>query len=161
MAFEYWLVEDEIIAALIAALPDGYVVIALPEKQKDYQQVNAKAMLVVAYSDSDFDTSESTDVVRQNETVNFIINIRSKNLRGDFGIHEAVRFLKIILQGLKSDYLSGRVELKKVEFDNRDEENNWFSYNMKLSATKPQVQTVIDGEVPTLTEVIINNQFST
>lgn len=157
--FDYNLLEDEVVSRLVAALPTGYQVITLPEKQKDFVQVVDKCLLVVAYSGSDFDSSDSTDNVKQKETVSLLVNVKSAKLRGSFGIHEALRFLKITLQGFKSQYFSSRFELKSIDFDDRDEKNNWFSYNITFNATKPQVQVTTDEDLPLLQQVTFNDQY--
>lgn len=157
MPFQYTDIEDEIVERLLANLPQGYKAVPLPEKENQYNRATDKCNITVAYSDSQFDPPSSMNVIRQTEVVTVLLNIRSANLRGNFSINEALQLIKIILLGFKPLNLSN-LWLQKIEFDERDPANNFFSYNVTFSAKKLQVQA-IEGEVfgPLLKQVTLRD----
>lgn len=142
MAFEYADIEDEVVTRLQTALIDtGYTVMPLPDKAADYKRlVNTNsALFIVAYSDSQFDAPQAVDLIKQNETVSLLINIRATKRKGNFSINEGLRIVKLLLQGYKPQNC-GQLYLKSIEFEERNDEQNYFSYNVTFTGKKIQMQ---------------------
>jgi hypothetical protein len=160
MAFEYSQVEDDVVARLLTpnALPAAYRVIPMPEKESEFDNGLKSVLIIVAYSDSLFDTPTATDIVKQNETVTVLCNIKSPRLRGENSINQALQLLKILLVGYRPSNLS-KLWLQKIEFDERNVENNYFSYNMTFAGKKLNVEVTADELLPLLQAVTFREQY--
>lgn len=158
MPFEYTEIEDEIVALLQSKLAEGFVIIALPEKEKDFQRTSTNCLITVAFSDSQFNPPVSMDLIKQTETVTVLLNIRSAKLRGDFSINQALQLVKIALVGFKPSNLS-KLWLQKIEFDERDINQNYFSYNIMFAGTKLNFEIVKEVQGPLLKTVTFNDHI--
>lgn len=161
MAFSFEQAENEIVTQLQTKLGNVVEVIALPENDADYKRSLTKPKITVAYSESSFDPSTSTAQVSQKEKPSFLCNIRYQKLRGAGGLYETIQKVKEALVGFKPSN-GDRLQLNKVEFDDRDEYQN-FSYNITFTTQKMNVQVLQDEETSTnlLKTVILNDQFPT
>lgn len=156
MAFRYTDIEDEIVTRLTTLLPAGYVAIPMPEKESQFNIGKDKVLILVAYADSNFGNTEAIDIVNQSETVTVLCNIKSSRLRGSFSINEALEILKVILVGFKPSNLS-KLTASKIEFDERNPADNYFSYNFSLSGKKRNVE-IVDAEIlPLLKQLNFNS----
>jgi hypothetical protein len=155
MAYQYTDTEDEVVARLVAVLPTGYVVAAMPEKQSQFPLGGEKVMVIVAFSESSFEGTDSMDLIVQKENISILVNIRSAKLRGAFSINQALQLIKVILVGFKPSNLS-KLSLQKIEFDDRNNEENYFSYNINFKANKMNIEVPEEEILPTLTKLTIN-----
>lgn len=163
MSFEYTQIEDDVVTRLGALLveptaPAGYIVKPMPETEKGFELSLSKCLILVAYSDSSFQTPSSVDMVTQNEVVAVLVNIKSPKLRGDFSIHQALRLCKMILIGYKPTNC-GKMYLEKIEMDERDEQRNFFSYNMVFKTKKLQVEVEEETELPRLVRLTFEETY--
>ena len=156
MAFLYTDIEDEIVARLTTLLPVGYVAIPMPEKESQFNVGKDKVLILVAYADSSFGNTESIDIINQSETVTVLCNIKSPRLRGPFSINEALLLLKIALIGFQPANLS-KLSAGKIEFDERNSQDNYFSYNFTLTGKKRNVEIVAAEILPLLNQLNFNN----
>lgn len=152
MAFQYSDIEDAVAVRLIEKLPIGYEVIALPQKENEHTIPDNGALIIVAYADSQFDPPDSVDVITQQENVTVLCNIKAMNLRGAISINSALQLVKMVLTGYKPPHLS-KLQLQKIEFDERNPENNYFSYNVFFTGKKKHVE-VPDAEIETLLQEV-------
>lgn len=159
MAFKYTDIEDQIVTRLNSLLPVGYVAIPMPEKENQFNVGKDKVLVVVAYADSTFGNTESVDVVTQSETVTILCNIKSSRLRGAFSISEALEKLKIALVGFKPSNLS-KLTASKIEFDERNAADNYFSYNFLLSGKKRNIEVPDALILPLLNQVTLTGSVS-
>lgn len=149
--FQYDLLEDAVVERLDASMTSIANVSALPESDKGIQDVVKaaivadKAMILVAYSGSDFSPSSTTNYVQQDEMISILINIRFNKLRGLNGIYSQIRKIKSSLLGFKFSF-GDRLQLKTVELDDRNEDIAIFSYNVMFTMKKPIIQIDTDGE---------------
>lgn len=142
MPFEYSDIEDEVVTRLQTVLTgSNYTVMPLPDKAADYKRlVNTNsALFIVAFSDSQFDGPEAIDIIRQKETVTLLVNIRASKRKGDYSINQGLQIIKLLLLGYQPANC-GKMFLKSIEFEERNDEQNYFSYNVTFSAKKLQVQ---------------------
>lgn len=160
MPFSYDQLEDAVVAYL-APLMTNQVIAAYPDGESEWKEVNDKPVVYVAYTESSFEASASTDVVKQKETPLIVCNVRAEKRRGTNGVNEVIGLLKTHLQGLK---ISGtgcdRLQLESIKMVERDDDRKIWSYNVAFSTTKNQSQLVeTDFEVSgaNLQEVIFND----
>lgn len=169
MAFEYDQLEDEIVARLTPALDGAAKVAPLPESDKaikgavDDAVGDNKTLVLVCYTGSDFGPAMTVGVMKQEEGVNLLLNLQSNKTRGDAGIYKTIRLIKKSLMGYKSQH-GGRLKLKTIDFDDRDEKMAMFSYNVVFTVTVDQVQEKPDGDEditgkPTLTSTTFNDKY--
>jgi len=113
----------------------------LPDKPADYRRLvnNQSSLFTVAFSDSQFEASQSVDIINQPETVTLLVNIRAANRKGDYSINQGIRIVKAVLLGY-APANCGKLILKSIEFEERNDEQNYFSYNVTFSTKKLQVQ---------------------
>lgn len=157
MPFEYCDIEDEAVTRLQTGLTgSGYTVMALPDKAADYKRLvnRDSALFTVAYSDSQFDAPNATDIIKQNENVTLLINCKASKRKGDYSINQGLRIIKALMLGYQPANC-GKLYLKSIEFDERNDEQNYFSYNVTFTAKKLQVQSdnLPDFTGPLLTQV--------
>lgn len=162
MDFQYYDLENEIVdylQPLFTALAD---VVKLPENQFEFKRSTEKALIVVAFAGSDFDPPAVNDATFQLENISVLCNVTSSTLRNETGIHNIILLLKKKLQGFRSQYLTGRLFLKSIQYDDRNENTAIFSYNVEFSGKKPQVQeigTEDDAPVYPLNTLNINDNY--
>lgn len=88
-----------------AGLPDKYRIYILPDNDEQFQdmmpQENEVAIGVV-YRGSHFEVSDSTDYVVQDELITFEINIMCRTRIGQYGIYQAIEYVRSKLLGFKS-----------------------------------------------------------
>ncbi|MBC7535200.1 MAG: hypothetical protein H7258_05860, partial [Ferruginibacter sp.] len=75
MAFIYTDIEDDIVARLTSLLPAGYNVIAMPEKENQYNIGKDKVLILIAFADSSFADTTAMDIITQMESVSVMCNI--------------------------------------------------------------------------------------
>jgi len=155
MAFLYTDIEDEIVARLTSFLPTGYLAITMPEKESGFNIGKDKVLILVAYADSNFSENSAVDIINQQETVTVLCNIKSPRLRGTFSINSALQLLKVLLIGFKPNHLS-KLAAAKIEFDERNANDNFFSYNFTLTGKKRNVEVVEDEVLPLLKKLSFN-----
>lgn len=149
--FQYDHLEDEVVTRLTAAINTVAAVAALPESEEAIKQaVDAaidedKTMVLVAYTGSEFGPSRSTNVMNQEEGINLLLNLQSNRLRAENGIYNVIRLIKDSLLGYQIES-GGRLKLKSIDFDDRDEKSAMFSYNVVFTVTKLQAQKHKDGD---------------
>ena len=158
MAFEYEQVENDIIARLTAKMPVGYAVMQMPESEEGFNNGLEDTLILVCYSDSVFDPPSSTDIIQQYETLTVLCNLKSSRLRGDSSIQQAFGLLKKYLQGFKPGNVN-KLFLDKIEFVQRDKENNFWEYNIAFKGKKLQLEVVEEEELPLLKNVTFNDQY--
>lgn len=160
MAFIYTDIEDDIVERLTSLLPEGYNVIAMPEKENQYNIGKDKVLILIAFADSSFGDTEAMDIITQVETVSVMCNIKSSRLRGTFGINEALQLLKVALIGFRPRNLS-KLSATKIEFDDRSVADNYFSYNFNLSGKKLNVEVQEEEVLPLLNKItFVSDQVS-
>jgi len=149
--FQYDHLEDEIVTRLTASISTVASVSSLPESDASIKDAidsaldQNKTMVLVAYTGSEFGPSGSTNVIRQEEGINILLNLQSNKLRGENGIYNVIRLIKDSLLGYLTSN-GGRLKLKSIDFDNRDELSALFSYNVVFTVTKLQMQKLKDGD---------------
>lgn len=146
MSFQYYDIENEIAAYLTPFLVNLADVIILPENQSRYKISTEKGLVVVAYAGSDFDSPISSDTVYQVENISIICNVTSSSLRDDTGVYNIIAVLRDKLQGYRAANTSGRMYLKSVQFDDRNQDDAIFSFNVEFTCRKPSVQTINDQD---------------
>ena len=152
MAFIYTDIEDDIVARLTSLLPAGYNVIAMPEKENQYNIGKDKVLILIAFADSSFADTTAMDIITQMESVSVMCNIKSSRLRGTFSINEALQLLKVALIGFRPRNLS-KLSATKIEFDDRSVADNYFSYNFNLSGKKLNVEVQEEEILPLLKKI--------
>lgn len=154
--YAYTDTEDEIVQRLQEKLPEGYQVMALPEKEKQVDLPDDGALIIVAYSDSQFDPPSSTDIIKQTERVTVLLNIKSPRLRGNFSIKESLQLVKLFILGFAPANM-GKLYLQKIEFDERDPGENYFSYNVTFVANKIHMEVLEELQGPLLKKLTLIN----
>lgn len=167
--FQYDQLEDEIVDRLTATVDDVAAVAPLPETEEKIKNAvdaavdNNKVMVLVAYTGSDFGPSTSASAVNQEESMSVLLNLQSNLLRGEKGIYNVIRLIKNSLLGYQTAG-GGRLKMKSIDFDDRDEKQAIFSYNVVFTVTKLQAQILSDGEdntsgKPSLTQTTFTDAY--
>jgi len=156
MAFNYTNIVNQIVARLTTYLPTGYQVIRMPEKENEFKIGKDKVLILVAYADSNFGDTSSIDILNQSENVTVLCNIKSPRLYDEFSIDSALQLLKVLLIGFKPNHLS-KLTAAKIEFDERNANDNFFSYNFTLTGKKKNVEVVEDEVLPLLKKLSFNS----
>jgi len=164
MPFQYSDIEDEIVEQLKTVITGtSYTVMPLPDKQVDFQRLVTpnSALFIVAYSDSAFDPPAALDIIKQNENVTILVNIRAARRKGDYSINQGMQIVKQVLQGYKPQNC-GQLYLQKIEFDDRNEVQNYFSYNITFITKKihMQAQDFAEELGPLLKSLTWRSQFA-
>lgn len=142
MAFEYSDIEDAAVTRLQTILTGtGYNVMPLPDKAADYKRLVTRdsALFTVAYSDSQFKDPKAVDVIMQDEMITLLVNVKATKRKGDYSVNQGLRIIKTLMLGYQPANC-GKLYLKSIEFDERNDEQNYFSYNVTFTAKKLQVQ---------------------
>lgn len=149
--FQYDQLEDEIVTRLSLSLSASAAVAPLPETEEKIKNAidaavdSNKVMVLVAYTGSEFGPSTSASAVKQEESMSVLLNLQSNLLRGEKGIYNVIRLIKNSLLGYQTAS-GGRLKLKSIDFDDRDEKQAIFSYNVVFTVTKLQMQIMADGD---------------
>lgn len=163
MPFSYEQVEDQIVTRLQETLSTVSVTIPLPDTQKEVDDnIKAatsagKALIVVYYDNSAFDRSTTTNHARQTDTMEIICNVRSSKRRGDYGVMNMVKLVKLSLQGYLVDNAT-RMFLKEIKLEDHDPAEKIFSYNVSFTCSKLQVQNFLDGD-DAITDPLLQEVF--
>lgn len=159
MAFEYDQIESEVVAYLVPRMTNADILV-LPENERSYKRTFEKPRVTVAYGGSDFMPTRSTGEVSQEEMVNVLVNIRGIKLRGNLGVYAMLGFTKRLLLGKKFTNVD-RLILKSIEFEQREQDVNFWSYTVTFTAKKLQVQDLPDDSgvtYPLLEQVTFNDK---
>lgn len=88
-----------------AGLPDKYRIYILPDNDEEFQDMlpqGNEVAIGVVYRGSHFEVSDSTDLVVQDELETFEINIMSRTRKGQYGVYQAIEYVRSKLLGFKS-----------------------------------------------------------
>lgn len=171
MPFNYFDIEDAVITRLNATISGAAIISPVNDNEKemedDLSAMNDanRPLVTVIYNGSDFDPTASTNQVVQDDNINIICSIMFDKLRGDYGIHNTIRLLKDNLQGFKPANISSRLQLKSIQFIERNIDTGNFIYNVTFTCKKPQVQSLQDGEdnttgLPNLNQLNYNETYN-
>jgi hypothetical protein len=161
MPFSYDQFEDTVVSYLQTKITEDVALIfSYPENEGGWKDVIDAPLIYVAYTESDFDPTTSTDLVNQKEKPMIVCNIRALKRRGAGGANSIIALLKQHLQGLKIASTGCEpLQLQSIKLQERDPDRKEWSYNVAFSTSKNQVQVIDDSEIPVanLTEVIFND----
>lgn len=161
VVFTYDLFEDKCVEKLATVIQDAAIVQVMPENETEFKEVQTKPIVYVAYEESEFDGTASTDLVKQNESAVISCSIRASKRRGSNGIFAMLNKVKAGLQGYKIPGLGQkRLELKSIKFVSRDSEKKYWEYNISFSFTKVQSQVLEDAD-EVLTDSYAGSNFQT
>jgi hypothetical protein len=148
MPFEYYDVEDEIVAQLgeYSSLFDA---VPMPEDEADYDDAIPKPRVTIAVGESKNMGLRSTDAIIYEEEITVDCLIQSRLNRGSSGCHHIAKLLKGKLNGYKvanSNMLMFATYQKNDPF--RDAQNRIFQWVLSFTFRKMQVQEVDNSETP-------------
>jgi len=126
----YASLESEIVARITSKVASAADVLPLPETGDDMILPSIKARITVAYNGSTYETSETTDVVAQPETITMQIVVQSRKLRGAVGIYTMLSVMKSALLGWKST-TTEKIHFGKAEYVGH--ENSVWTYALNLT----------------------------
>lgn len=141
----YDLLEDAIIARLNPLKQAGFEILALPERDADFERPFKLGRVTVAYKSSLFNDDGmngrpmvfSTNEVNQKETAEIEIVFQARLLRGSTGIHNLCHVTRRLLVGWRPDSW-GRLYCKEYRF--LEHADGVWSYCLTLNAQALVVQ---------------------
>lgn len=151
MPFSYEQIEDAVVSRLTTTLASYAVTIPLPDIQKEVDDATKsaesanKALVLVIYDSSGFESSSSTNYARQQENMDIVCHVRASKRRGPNGVMNMIQLIKLSLQGFIPANAT-RMFLKEIKLDEHDYENKIFSYNVTFTCSKLHVQNFLDGD---------------
>lgn len=158
MAFSYDMLEDTVVAYLQPLMPNA-IVASMPDDEDQYKQVADKPIVYVAYTESSFQPTTATDMVKQDEKPMIVCNVRGSRRRGNNGVNAIITDLQKNLQGLKIATTGcDPLQLDSIKLVNRDADRREWEYNVAFF-TKKQRNQVIEETVinPVLLQEVIFN----
>jgi hypothetical protein len=97
---DYEVLENEIITRLSPLASSDLQIVGLPENEAEKSRpLPTKAKFTIIYAGSEYDKSTSTGQNRNSENVFLTILIESTFLRGNLGVYNLLRVLKLALSG--------------------------------------------------------------
>lgn len=158
MAFSYDLLEDTVVAYLQPLMPN-VLIASMPDDENEYKQVNDKPIVYVCYTESSFQPTGATDIIKQNEKPMITCNVRASRRRGLNGVNAVVSDLQKNLQGL---VISGTgcdpLQMDSIKMINRDAEKREWEYNVAFFTKKQRNQTIENAVVnPVLLQQVTFN----
>ena len=161
MAFEYYQVEDELVARVqekIAASSLNIEAAPYPDSEDEYKRAVTKARIIIGFTAATF-TNKSTNEQAGEETLTVIALIQARKKRGADGCHHIALLVRKWLSGyMTAD--CGRLIYKGYKGGEMvyDPDNGIWSWEMEFSCSKMFVQDP-DPDGPLLDEVTINDQI--
>jgi len=129
----YEALQDEIVAKLQPFSDVGITVERLPEVESEKTKVlPTKARFTVIYAGSEYDVTNSTGNIAQNEKIFVQILVESTFLYGEIGIYNLISLLKKALVGFKPQNTNG-LQLSKhhtIGSPGAEKINNMWQYQV-------------------------------
>lgn len=150
----YETIENNVLTRLAPLTEANIDVILMPENQSVPIRPQARAMVIVQYLISDTTNgsekvqSKSTGFTTHDELVFIEITIRSKNLRGEFGIYNIYELVNALLLGYSPGDCN-KLLFKSFKFDGYLE--NLWTYVAHYCATRNLVE-----KDPEEVEILLN-----
>lgn len=92
--------EDDIVTQILTVITtDVADVLAMPEDDNGFKRPMQKGKVVVAYQLSEYKDTLSTLPIQQPESVEVVITLQSRTLRGTFGIYNLFKLVKQAVLG--------------------------------------------------------------
>lgn len=139
----YELLEDQVVGRLQPFTTVGIQVEKLPETESQRKQVNpGGARFTVIYAGSEYEGTNSTAQVSQNEKVFIQVLIESTFLRGEKGIYNLISLLKKALTGFRPQNLT-KLQVSKhhtIGQPEADKLNNMWNYQIIFQGTNLHVE---------------------
>jgi len=156
----YAKLEDAIVARLEPLRALGYEVVALPDRDADYERPFKFGRVTVAYKASLFNDDGfngrpmiySTNEVVQKETADVEVVIQARVLRGDKGVHWLKQAVSKQLIGWQPDSW-GRLYCKEYRFV--EHADGIFTYALTIACTGLLVQHNDPENLPLLQQVTV------
>ena len=139
---------------IITELNTIYLAKPLPDNESEFQKKFSKPAVYVVCTNSDYDSPESTDVIVQNETVNFEILLRDKTRKGPSGIFAIISDIKTRLLGYKFRGFT-KIKLIKNGYIDSGTQNDW-NYMISLSTTTKAIENLPEPVVSTFKIIDLN-----
>jgi len=138
----------------ITELNTIYLAKPLPDNEAEYQKNFTKPAVYVICTNSDYDSPESTDIIIQNETVNFEILLRSKTRKGPSGIFAIISDIKTKLLGYKFRGFT-KIKLIKNGYIDSGTQNDW-NYMISFSTSIKAIENLPEPVVSTFKKIDTN-----
>jgi hypothetical protein len=139
----YELLEDEVVTRLQPFSTVGITIERLPQTESERKQVNpADARFTVIYAGSEYEGTNSTAQIVQNEKVFVQVLIESTFLRGPRGIYTLASVLKKALTGFRPQNLT-RLQVSKHHTIGSPEavkKDNMWQYQVIFQGTNLHVE---------------------
>lgn len=148
---DYSALESAIVARLIAKVPAGVTVMALPEADPSvaYPQ-GAAGKITVAYQGSEFFDSEDTGVVLQPEKIAFEVVVQSRKLRGTSGIYPVLASVKKALLGWQTP-TTAKIQFSRAKFVSH--ESGVWTYDLTLTTMNVATEEPDDQDLVIATKL--------
>ena len=165
MAFEYYNIEDNIVAKLVADFNISSLnvdVVPQPEDEADLIKGINKPRVTVSFVESNAERLKSTNEHAFEEDITMVINIQWKALRGTSGCHTLASLIKKFIIGFKPADC-GRMYFKNYRGGNpvRNPDDKLWYWELEFGVKKMMVQELDDSEPDgeLLEEIIINEEI--
>lgn len=167
MPFEYYNVEDDIVAKLIANAASSSLdidIVHLPEDEDEVSKAIAKPRLTVAFVSAVASPSQGNRDQSYHEELTIVVNVQWKALRGATGCHTLASWIKKNLVGYKPGSCD-RMYFKNYQGSSpvRNPDDKLWYWDLEFGTKKLFVQSYEDeitGDEPTLNTVNQNESFN-
>lgn len=157
----YDIAEQEIVTRLnefTAARTWAFTALRLPQTDAEYARItaNGRSIVYVGYAKSTTDGHQSTSENVTNEQVHFEVVIVSRQLRGNGGVLDTLRKVKLCLAGFRPKDL-GRLWYHGGGYHDRIEDQ--IRHSHEFCGTTVGVMEVIDADDPILEQLDFDSTF--
>jgi hypothetical protein len=146
----YETVENDILSRLASIISIEKIV--LPENQTDHKNANR---ITVAYKNSKYEDTVSTQFVGQEETANFKIIIQCRKLRGADGIYTYMASVRRWLLGYKPTDCTGKLQMVDSGFV--DDVDGQWTYVLTMSTKGMAIEHPDDETFMTSKRIVLEN----
>lgn len=164
MPFEYYNIEDDMVAALQTGFTQSSLdidTVPLPEDESEVVKAIGKPRVTVAFVAVVASKTKSTNEQSYEEDITMVVNIQWKALRGANGCHTIATLVKKYIIGFQPTNC-GRMYFKNYQGSSpvRNPDDKLWYWDLEFGVKKLYVQQVNDDEVngPNLETLIFNEQ---
>lgn len=162
VVFEYYKVEDDVVAQLQPLALLNIDVVAMPDDDSSYDDTIIQPRVTISFGGSNLLAERSTDIIVYDEELTIDCLIQSKTQRGNNGTHHICKLLKQYLLGFELPNGNRiRYDSYKKADNWRDPENKVWNWWLSLKVTKRQTQEIPENNIigANLNQITYNDQF--
>lgn len=150
MPFEYYNIEDDVVAQLQAGFTASSLevdTVPLPEDEDDVVKAIGKPRVTVAFVAALAQKPQSTNEHSYQEDITIVVNVQWKALRGPSGCHTIARLIKKYIIGFQPANC-GRMYFKGYQGSSpvRNPDDKLWYWDVEFGVKKVTVQEVVDGD---------------